>query len=221
MSCNSKYGHKKKELIGPFYRAWKTYATWNINSYDHDFPNFAEWVVVPHGIYDVIENKWFMTLWTSKDTAEFAKDCFITWWENYWKYRYKDAPYLLILCDGWWSNWSRSYLFKFNLEELAEIIGKEIRIAHYPPYSSKRNPIEHRMFCHVSRVCSWIPFTNMEVVKSVMSRTSTKTWLSVQVVILDAQYETGKAYLRNYIQTMRIQKDDYLPKRNYKICPKS
>ena len=31
-------------------------------------------------------------------------------------------------------------------------LGIEIRIAPYPPYLSKYNPIEHRLFPHVTRV---------------------------------------------------------------------
>jgi len=35
-----------------------------------------------------------------------------------------------------------------------EEIGIEIRIAHYPPYTSKWNPIEHRVFAHITRELS-------------------------------------------------------------------
>ena len=34
--------------------------------------------------------------------------------------------------------------------KLVNHIGIEIRIAHYPPYTSKYNPIEHRLFPHLS-----------------------------------------------------------------------
>ena len=36
---------------------------------------------------------------------------------------------------------------------LSNELSIEIRIAHYPPYTSKYNPIEHRLFPHVTRAC--------------------------------------------------------------------
>jgi hypothetical protein len=46
----------------------------------------------------------------------------------------------LLLCDGGGSNSSRHYLFKQDLQLLVNKLGIEIRIAHYPPYTSKYNP---------------------------------------------------------------------------------
>jgi hypothetical protein len=40
-------------------------------------------------------------------------------------------------------------LFKEDLQKLANRLGIEIRVAHYPPYCSKFNPIEHRLFPHL------------------------------------------------------------------------
>ncbi len=37
-------------------------------------------------------------------------------------------------------------------------LGIEIRIAHYPPYTSTYNPIEHRLFPQVSRACQGMIF---------------------------------------------------------------
>ena len=56
-----------------------------------------------------------------------------------------------MLMDGGGSNSSRHYIFKQDLQALVAEIGIEIRIAHYPPYTSKWNPIEHRVFPHITR----------------------------------------------------------------------
>ncbi len=71
----------------------------------------------------------------------------------------------MLLCDGGGSNSSRYYVFKEALQALATAIGIEIRIAHYPPYTSKYNPIEHRLFPHLSRVCQGVIFQSVEMVK--------------------------------------------------------
>lgn len=56
-----------------------------------------------------------------------------------------------MLMDGGGSNSSRHYLFKQDLQALANELGISIRVAHYPPYTSKWNPIEHRLFPHITR----------------------------------------------------------------------
>jgi Rhodopirellula transposase DDE domain len=50
------------------------------------------------------------------------------------------------------------YLFKEYLEKLANRLGIEIRVAHYPPYCSNYNPIEHRLFPHLTRACREVIF---------------------------------------------------------------
>jgi hypothetical protein len=68
---------------------------------------------------------------------------------------------------------ARHYLFKADLQVLADEIGKEIRIAHYPPFTSKYNPIEHRLFPHITPACQGILFKRVELVKHLMERTHT------------------------------------------------
>jgi hypothetical protein len=53
------------------------------------------------------------------------------------------ATSILLLMDCGGSNSSRHYIFKQDLQALVDEIGVEIRIAHYPPHTSKWNPIEH------------------------------------------------------------------------------
>ena len=79
--------------------------------------------------------------------------------------QYPQTTSLLILCDGGGSNSSRHHLFKYDLQQLADELGIEIRIAHYPPYCSKYNLIEHRLFPHVTRACQGVVFTSVELVK--------------------------------------------------------
>ncbi len=134
---------KKKEMIGNFYRDGQLYCTETIYTFDHDFRNFAEGVIIPYGIYDYVANKGHMYIGNSKDTSEFSCDNIRRWWETYGKENYKNTNKILILCDGGGSNNYRHYIFKNDLQKLSNTIEKQIRIAHYPPYTSKYNPIEH------------------------------------------------------------------------------
>ena len=71
-------------------------------------------------------------------------------------------------------------------------IGIEIRIAHYPPYTSKYNPIEHRLFPHLSRACKGVIFDSVNTVAKLMAKATTQKGLQVFTNIIDKAYETGK-----------------------------
>jgi len=58
---------------------------------------------------------------------------------------------------------SNRYVFKYHLESLANRVGLEIRVAHYPPHCSKYNPSGHRFFAHVMRACQGLLLTSIEV----------------------------------------------------------
>ena len=132
---------------------------------------------------------------------------------------YPRATSILLLCDGGGSNSSSQYLFKEDLQRLVDRIGIEIRVAHYPPYTSKYNPIEHRLFPHLTRVCRGLIFTSVELVKALMEKATTRTGLHVTVDILDKVYQTGRKYAEGFKENMKIVFDEILPKLNYRAVP--
>ena len=210
---------KKKEYLGNFYREGKVYSQQALQTYDHDFTSFADGVIIPHAIYDLERNTGYLNLGLSKDTSEFACDSFRNWWYNQGRFDYPHATSILVLCDGGGSNDARQYLFKRDLQGLATEIGVEIRIAHYPPYLSKYNPIEHRLFPHVTRACRGAIFTSIEVVKRLMERTHTQQGLSVTVQIIDKIYATGRKVADSFKHNLPILFDDFLPQWNYRAVP--
>jgi len=206
-------------LIGNLYRPGTLYTQAPVETFDHDFPSLAEGIVIPHGIYDVQRNHGYVTLGTSHETSAFACDCLLQWWQHYGQPTYADADSLLVLCDGGGSNGSRTYLFKQALEKLALALGIEIRVAHYPPYTSKYNPIEHRLFPHLTRACQGVIFTSVELVRDLRANTTTKTGLTVDVSVLDKVYATGRKTAPHFKEQMRVIFDDVLPQWNYTIPP--
>ena len=155
------------------------------------------------------------------DTGEFACDSIRYWWHHYGSIQYPLASSILILCDGGGSNSSRHYLFKQDLQALVNELGIEIRIAHYPPYTSKYNPIEHRLFPHLTRVCEGVIFESVETVKELMGQAKTKTGLKVLTTVLDKVYQTGQKVTQAFKKSMKIVFDAYLPKWNYTAKPQS
>jgi hypothetical protein len=212
---------KKKEMLGNFYRDGVTDAVAPTIVNDHDFASNSDGKVIPHGIYDLAKNEASLHLNTSHDTSEFACASIELWCREQGLADYPDADELLVLCDGGGSNSSSHYIFKEDLQALSNRLGLKIRVAHYPPYCSKYNPIEHRVFPHVTRACKGVPLESVETAKHYMEKTETTTGLNVVVRIIDKAFETGRTYAADFKEKMSIQFDDILPKWNYTAIPQT
>lgn len=212
---------KKKEFIGNLYRAGRLYTREELKTLDHDFPSDAEGVVIPHGIYDLKRNHGHVNLGTSRDTSRFACDSLAAWWRRHGAVHYPRAASLLILCDGGGSNAATRHVFKAGLQRLADVLGLEIRVAHYPPGCSKYNPIEHRMFPHVTRACQGVVFTSVGLVKELVEKAGTRTGLAVTADVLAGEYPAGEKVPAGFKGSMRIVFDETLPRWNYRAVPQS
>ena len=224
---------KKKELIGNLSRGGKIYTTETIEVFDHDFPTLAEGVAIPHTIYDTVLNKAYVTIGTSRDTSEFACDSIREWWNRYGRLLYPNATSILMQMDGGGSNSSRHFIFtskrylwyakctKQDLQALADKLGIDIRVAHYPPYTSKWNPIEHKVFPHITRAMQGMVLTSHQITKELIEMAATKKGLTVVAWILNQVYETKRKVVVGFKESMRILFDDKLGKWNYVAIPKN
>ena len=210
---------KKKEHLGGLYRAGRVYGQEAFRAFDHDFPSWATGVVIPHGIWDVGRNHGHLNLGLSHDTSEFACDSFRWFWSRSGRWRYPEATSILWLCDAGGSNSARQYLFKQDLQRLVNAIGVEIRVAHYPAYCSKFNPIERRFFPHVTRACAGVLFDTLDTVVHLMRKTATQTGLTVTVHVMKKLYETGRQVARDFKTHLPLVFDPVLPKWNYRAVP--
>jgi hypothetical protein len=197
------------------YRAGQTYSQTPIEVYDHDWPSLATGKAIPHGLYDLTANIGYVQIGVSRDTHEFAMDSLRYWWQTYGCKQYATATTLLLTCDCGGSNSARSYLFKAALQALAIELKLDIRIAHYPPYCSKYNLIEHRLFPHLTRVCQGVIFDAVETVKKLMATATTGTGLEVFSTVFHTLYQTGKKATAKLKASIQIVADEYLPQWNY------
>jgi hypothetical protein len=208
---------KKRELIGTFYRDGRVYTrSGGLLAWDHDFPSFAEGVVIPYSVYDLKRNFGYVSLGTSHDTSELACDSVEWWWSEHGRRLYPQAKSICLLCDGGGSNSADKYLFKEDLQKLADRIRLDIRVAHYPPYCSKYNPIERRLFPHMTRAAQGVLFDSVQTVKRLFEKTRTETGLGVIVRVVTKVYETGRKYAEGFKENMKILFDKFLPRWNYR-----
>lgn len=210
---------KKKEFLGEFFRAGQAYCTGPNRTFDHDFPSYAEGKIIPHGLYDLKRNAGHITLGGSHDTSQFACDSFRLWWRRHGERHYPDAESILLLCDGGGSNNCRHHIFKEDLQRLVNQIEVPVRVAHYPPHCSKYNPIEHRLFSHVTRAWSGLIFRTIQIVTDGLRRVWTSTGLKVTYAVLDKAYQLGRQASGRFLKAYPIQFKQYLPDWNYTVVP--
>ena len=189
--------------------------------YDHSFPSYATGIVIPHGLYDGVRNAAYLTIGTSKDTAEFACDNVEYWWTHAIHAHYPHADRLILRCDGGGSNSSRSHLMKQDFQYLTNRLKLPIQIQHYPPYCSKYNKIEHRVFPHLTRKWSGVIFTDYDLVVELAERTTTRKGLTIAVRMNTAVYQTGRQAEPEVLEKLSITYHDVLGKWNYTFFPQT
>jgi hypothetical protein len=197
---------KKKEMLGTLHRPGQCYSTDTQCVFDHDFRHLASGTLVPHGVYDYFDNVGFMTLGASRETSAFVCDAIALAWEHEYSPRYPNATEILLTFDAGGANSVRSLRFKEDLVGLSKRVGLPLRVAHYPPYTSKWHPIEHRLFSQVERALHGIALVSPQTALEAVQRTSTTTGLRVTARILDRAYTLG----RKCSDTFRHIKDQYI-----------
>jgi Rhodopirellula transposase DDE domain len=212
---------KKKELVGNLTRNQPVWLLKDdkIDVFDHDYPNLAAERANPHGIYDIKQNIGYMTVGNSAETADFVVDNIEYWWITYGIHNYPDATRLLIFCDGGGANSYRHYRFKYRIQELAKSIGLIITICHYPPYCSKYNPIEHRLFAQIHRTMNGSHFLTLEHFQDCIEHTTTKTGLYIHVRIVRKVYERGRESTPELLDEKHYKPAQNLPQFNYAFYP--
>jgi len=109
--------------------------------------SLASGVFIPYGIYCINSNAGFVVGGTSYNTAELAVNAIEKWWNMEATNMGSEQKSLLILADGGGSNGSKNKLWKLSIQnKLCDKYGINVTVCHYPPGTSKYNPIEHRLF---------------------------------------------------------------------------
>ncbi len=208
---------KRKERLGILARDGKCLCTGAIKVCDHDYEHLSKGKVIPHGIYDLQANKGYITVGTSGETAEFIFDNLIWWWTEYGIDQYPDAESIVILCDAGGGNSYRHRIFKYMMTRFAKQTGVSLVICHYPPYASKWNPIEHRLFCHLHKAANGVVFDCYQTVMDTFSKTQTSTGLNVVIRLNLKYYQTGQKIDKKEIDYQNISPHPKIPELNYRI----
>jgi hypothetical protein len=212
---------KKKELIGNFKNVGRTWcqAAEEVNVYD--FLQEADGQAIPYGIYDLQHNLGYVAVGTTADTSEFAVDAIIWWWELVDRPTFPDETKLLILSDAGGSDGCRFRLWKMQLQEqLADRLGIQVMVCHYPTGASKWNPVEHRLFSYITLNWAGKPLLSFKRVLAYLRGTTTETGLQVKACLLTRKYEKGIKVPDQEMALLNLVRRNVCPKWNYIIRPR-
>lgn len=218
---------KKKEIIGKYKNPGRTWRRQGqpIEVQTHDFPEKDEQgktiKAVPYGVYDIGRNEAWVNVGITHDTAQFAVASIRTWWRRLGRRRYLKAHLrrILITADSGGSNGPRSRLWKYGLQKLADELGVQIEVCHFPPGTSKWNKIEHRVFCHITRTWRGVPLQSYQMVVSLIGSTRTTTGLEVHATLDEADYKKGIKISNAEYQSINIVPCKFHGDWNYVIKP--
>lgn len=212
---------KKKELLGNFYRGGTAWTDGQPEAWDHDFPSSSWGKVIPYGVYDLARNDALMYLAQGTDTGRLAVDAIRRWWYRMGKWKYESDSPILLLADCGGSNGYRVKLFHDQLQQLSNRLNRTIRVSHLPPYCSKYNPIDHRVFCHVARSLQSLLLRSVEVIRDAIQSTTTRTGLRVVVELARKVYPAKEKATDDYLAKETIIRDKKLKQFNYKFQPQT
>jgi len=123
--------------VGPFARGGKSRVV--VKAADHDFQ--PEATVTPVGIFLPALDELFLYGVTSKVTSDCLVDRLADWWEAV-RTRFAHITTLVINLDNGPENHSRRTQFMQRLVAFVAQYRVSVRLAYYPPYHSKYNPVE-------------------------------------------------------------------------------
>jgi Rhodopirellula transposase DDE domain len=184
--------------VGPFARGGKSRA--QVKAADHDFEATAK--VTPVGIFLPATDELFLYGVTSKVTSDCLVDRLEQWWESV-RERFATITTLVLNLDNGPECHSRRTQFLFRLVQFALRTGLRVRLAYYPPYHSKYNPIER---CWGILEMHWNGAL-LERVETVIEFARTMRWKGVHplVDLVTTTYETGVKLSKEAMAVLETQ----------------
>jgi transposase len=184
--------------VGSFARGGKSRVP--TKAADHDFQPTA--TVTPVGIFLPTSDEFFLYGVTSKVTSDCLADRLVDWWETV-KERFSHIKMLVINLDNGPENHSRRTQFMQRLLEFVQGYHITVRLAYYPPYHSKYNPVER---CWGILEQHWNG-SLLDSVDAVIRYARTMTWKRKHPVVelVTTTYQTGVKLTKEAMDTVETQ----------------
>jgi hypothetical protein len=212
---------KKKELVGNFKNNGSELRPKGspeaVNVHDFIDPKLGR--AVPYGVYDIGDNKGWVSVGSDHDTASFAVHALHRWWLTMGQNRYPQATRLLVTADGGGSNGHRVRLWKVELQALANTLCIPITVCHLPPGTSKWNKIEHRLFSFITLNWRGKPLRSFETIVHLIAATTTNAGLTVRAELDENKYPKGVKISDAKFAAINLHRHPFHGDWNYTISP--
>jgi hypothetical protein len=214
---------KKKELIGCYANSGHEWLPMSCPNevQVHDFPDPKVPKAVPYGVYDIGQDRGWVNIGCSHDTAQFAVESIRRWWQSMGGARYPQARRLLICADSGGSNGYRLRLWKYELQRWANDAGLDVTVCHFPPGTSKWNKVEHRLFCHITMNWRGRPLISYRVVVHLIAATKTEAGLQVHAELDTQEYPTKVKVSNEQMKIVHLQPHEFHGEWNYTLKHRS
>ena len=212
---------KKRELVGDFKAVGREFEPKGrpVEVRTHDFKDKDLGHAIPFGVYDLASDEGWVNVGIDANTAEFAVNSILGWWQQLGHQRYPHAKSLTITADCGGANSNRVRLWKTELQRLADDTGLEIIVCHFPPGTSKWNKVEHRLFSFMSLNWRGKPLESHEVIINLIAATTTTTGLKVYAQLDKRQYPTKLEVTDAQLAAVNITRHSFHGDWNYTINP--
>jgi len=212
---------KKKELVGNFKNSGRELRPQGnpekVLVHDFVIPELGR--AIPYGVYDLGSNTGWVSVGIDHDTATFAAESIRRWWRSMGRPLYRDRKRLLIMADAGGSNGPRVRLWKVELQRLANELGLEISVCHFPPGTSKWNKIEHRLFSFISMNWRGKPLTTYQVIVNLIAATTTAKGLRVKARLDPKAYPAGVKVSAADVENVNLRPARFHGDWNYTVVP--
>ena len=189
---------KARVNIGSFDRGGRNRAL--TETEDHDYN--PKTTVTPYGIFLPDLDELFLYFTESKVTSDFIVDIL----EDFWKsesWRFSEIKTLILNQDNGGENNSRRTQFMKRIIDFAQKYQLNIRLAYYPPYHSKYNPIER----------TWAVLENywngsiLDEIETALNFAKNMTWKGKHPVVklVTKTYETGVKLTKKVMSAIEKQ----------------
>jgi hypothetical protein len=213
---------KKKEKVGDFKNGGEEWfpkgVPEEVRVYDFLIKSLGK--ATPYGVYDLLQNRGWVSVGIDHDTAQFAVNSIRRWWTEMGEQRFPHASELLITADGGGSNSHRSRLWKVSLQKLADELGIRLFVCHFPPGTSKWNKIEHRLFSFITKNWRARPLVSLEVIVNLIANTTTKKGLVVKAALDTNHYPSKIKVSDDQLRQIRLKRNEFHGDWNYTLSPR-
>ena len=186
--------------VGPFSRRGTSRV--RVHAADHDFQ--PEATVTPVGLFLPEWDELSLYHVTAKVTSDCLVDCLTRWWERV-RERYAHITMLVLNLDNGPENHSHRTQFMARLVAFVAQFAVSVRLAYYPPYHSKYNPVER---CWGILELHWNGAL-LDSLHAVTAYSESMTWKGRHplVEVVTTLYQTGVTLTKEAMAAVEAQID--------------